>query len=425
MTRFRISLRARVTIAITALGALLSILFAFATIEITETYEHILIEEILSGQAEDYSLRLESHPDATLPQSHRLSGYLLHPDGSGDVPVEFLALNTGINEIEKLDSEGHGIEDEDVHVGVFDTPQGRLFFVIDISDIEQLEVYLEGFLLMVVVLGTAISGWLGWMLAGNTIDPARRLAAAVDALPVRPEPTRLAQSMARDELGRLATAIDAYQARMVEADAAERRFFADASHELRTPVAVVRGAVELMLEDPVADAGAHRRLRRLDRGVGELTDLLDVLLGLVQRRQPEVSTVPATPVLRECIDSLLGSAEAGDVAVEIRQRAELAVPQREAHLIVTCVLRRLLPPGASGVLTLTTDTDGIELDYRATDAAGFDAPAHSALRSDHGLGLTLVGRLASQLGWRIEESGSDSTRRGVRIRVSGAVDISC
>lgn len=61
----------------TVLGALLCLLFTGATVFISEDYEHILVDEILRGQAEDYSLRLTATP--TLPQTHRLSGYLRKP----------------------------------------------------------------------------------------------------------------------------------------------------------------------------------------------------------------------------------------------------------------------------------------------------------------------------------------------------------
>ena len=60
-------LRRRVALALTALGFLLSALFAAATIAVTEDYEHVLASEILRGQAEDYGLRLSNGLPAQLP----------------------------------------------------------------------------------------------------------------------------------------------------------------------------------------------------------------------------------------------------------------------------------------------------------------------------------------------------------------------
>ena len=210
----RLTLRSRITIAYAALGFVLSVLFAMASIYLTEDYETIVVNEILLGQAEDYAERLREQPDLPLPRTHRLSGYLRRPDGSGFVPADVAALVPGIHEIEDASEPGR-------HAGVFDTEAGRLTFVINLNAIEALERYLVGFMLAVIVLGTAAGGWLGALLAGRTIQPVIQLAAAVDALPARPELTRLAILVGEDELGRLAAAIDAYQARLADADAGQ------------------------------------------------------------------------------------------------------------------------------------------------------------------------------------------------------------
>ena len=411
MTR-RLSLRRRVGVAYTLLGFALSVLFAAATIFLTEAYEDILVTEILQGQAQDYAERLAHDAAAPLPRTRRLSGYLRRPDGSGEVPADLFDLPPGVHEAEDENTDGR-------HVGVFDTPQGRLFFVIDLGQIEALERYLNGFLVAVVLLGTAAGGWVGWLLAGNTIEPVRKLAQAVDALPTRPQITSLAHAATDDELGRLAAAIDAYQARLVDADASERAFFADASHELRTPIAVVQGVAEVLLDEPHADPGMRRRLARLERGVGELTDLIDVLFGLARRTAYTPISVDAATLLRDAIAPL--AAANAKLAIHIDANGSLHVPQSQALLVLRGMLRRLLPPTPDGVLRLqATDTE-LVLDYRAHDAAGA-LPAHGS-RSDRGLGLTLVGRFAEHLGWRVEETAVDALHRRVVLHLPAGARI--
>ncbi len=217
------TLRRRIALAYAGLSLMLSLMFAVASIYLSEDYEEIVVNEILLGQAQDYAERLREQPDLTLPRTHRLNGYLRRNDGSGYVPPELADLPPGIHEVEDTTEPGK-------HAGVFDIDAGRLTFVINLDSIVGLERYLLWFTLAVIVFGTATGGWVGWLLAGRTIQPVRRLAAAVDALPSRPQATQLAQLVGDDELGRLARAIDAYQSRLVSADAAERAFFADASH---------------------------------------------------------------------------------------------------------------------------------------------------------------------------------------------------
>jgi signal transduction histidine kinase len=397
------ALRWRVAVAATVLGALLSLGFAVALTKIAEDYEAILIAEILGSEAEDYSLALAANPQMALPRSHRLSGYLRRADGTGEVPTELAALGPG------LYAEQPG-QSADVTIGVYDIAQGRLYFVMDLGDIEALEVHLAWVGVAIILAGTALAAWLGWILAGASLLPVRELAAAVDALPVAPQPTQLGATMGDDELGHVARAIDGYQARLVEADAEERRFFADASHELRTPIAVVRGVSELLADDPAAPAAQRRWLERLDRGMAQLTLLLDVLLGLARGREWPLEPVVLDGLVADCIETLdLADPDALEVALAAPTAWPL--PRHESRLVLQAVLRRLLAHGSRGRLAATASGDELELVF-APAIADAATPALGNQRGDGGGGSTLVSRLAAHLGWRVEYGdGPDGVRR--------------
>ncbi|WP_257385584.1 sensor histidine kinase [Tahibacter caeni] len=403
----RLPLRRRVALAYGILGFCLSLMFAFATTYLTEDYEYIVLAEVLEGQAEEFAARLRADPQAALPRAGQLSGYLRRADGSGAVPSELAALAPGVYEL----------HDGDRHAGVFDTDAGRLYFVIDIGPIEALERHLVGFMVAVVLLGTALSGWAGWMLAGRTIAPVKHLADAVDALPVRPLPTQLAGLVGGDELGRLARAIDAYQARLVAADAAERAFFADASHELRTPIAVVQGAAEVLLDDPAADAGQRRRLVRLERGVGELTDLIAVLLGLARRSVYHAERVDAAQLLADAAASWRAATDPGDLQLAIDADGTLCLPRAEALLVLRGLLRRLAPPPGAGRLALRAGDGWIALAFAAAGAEA--ATPTPVAASDSGAPPTLLGRFIAHLGWQVEQT-VDGDGRHCRIRLPPA-----
>jgi signal transduction histidine kinase len=382
------ALRRRVALAFVALGFVLSMGCAAVVAMVADDYEYVIAAEILRGQSEDYSLRLANGLPAQLPRTHRLSGYLAR-----DVPLRYAGYPPGVHE-----DPARG----DVHVGVFDTSGGRMTFVIDLSDIEQMEQHLHVFLAAMVVLGTALAGWLGWMLAGRALAPLGRLADAVDAMPTRPQATALRDRTSDDELGRLAGAIDAYQARLVDADAREQAFFADASHELRTPVAVVRGAIEVLMDEPQPPA-QEARLRRVERGMGELSDLLEAMLDVARRRPPQLEDVDAAKVLREAGAAAL--ALSPGVTLAVHAAGSLRLAPREARLLLRGVLRHVLPHGAPGTLSLRLDGDALALRFEAAGADPAADPAEStpaATRSDTGSVPALLDRLAQRSGWRIE-----------------------
>jgi signal transduction histidine kinase len=382
------ALRRRVALAFVALGFVLSMGCAAVVAMVADDYEYVIAAEILRGQSEDYSLRLANGLPAQLPRTHRLSGYLAR-----DVPLRYAGYPPGVHE-----DPARG----DVHVGVFDTSGGRMTFVIDLSDIEQMEQHLHVFLAAMVVLGTALAGWLGWMLAGRALAPLGRLADAVDAMPTRPQATALRDRTSDDELGRLAGAIDAYQARLVDADAREQAFFADASHELRTPVAVVRGAIEVLMDEPQPPA-QEARLRRVERGMGELSDLLEARLDVARRRPPQLEDVDAAKFLREAGAAAL--ALSPGVTLAVHAAGSLRLAPREARLLLRGVLRHVLPHGAPGTLSLRLDGDALALRFEAAGADPAADPAEStpaATRSDTGSVPALLDRLAQRSGWRIE-----------------------
>lgn len=405
-------LRTRVTLLYTLMGFVLSVLFASATVFISEEYERVLVEVILSSQVEDYSARLTRQPDLDLPQTSRLSAYLRRRDGSGEVPVELASQPPGIRELHD-DRDG-------VHLAVSDTAAGRLFFTIDLHDVEELERYLTFILLTVVVLGTLASAWLGWLMSGGVIRPVRRLADAVSSLPTQPVATQLGRGLPADELGRLGTAIDDYQARLVSAEETERAFFADASHELRTPISVVRGATELLLEDSDELPALRPRLQRLDRGIRELSELIDALLRLARRR----TSAPERVALREWMMAVLANTDSiknGRVRLVVDKRVgeeheglisddDCLLPVAEAELVLRGIARRLLPPDVTGHLTVAGSRHAIELQFHSSDTQQEVVENFRPRPSDRRLGLTLVGRLAEQLGWRIDDAQTESGR---------------
>ncbi|MBK6334144.1 MAG: hypothetical protein IPF45_11940 [Thermomonas sp.] len=186
------------------------------------------------------------------------------------------------------------------------------------------------------------------------------------------------------------------RARLVEADAHEQAFFADASHELRTPIAVVQGATEVMLDDVGSETDPRRieRLRRLDRGVREMHDLIEMLLVVARRRVPLVEDVDAASFLHEVTGTL--HADGASPAVTVSAGGTLRIPRREALLLLRHAIGKLGWPSSGEALSLRLDEQHLELSTRRPDTT----PA-SAGRSDTGGIGALAQRLAAQIGCRM------------------------
>lgn len=124
--------------------------------------------------------------------------------------------------------------------------------------------------LLIVVAGTS------YWLAGRALAPVETMRRRVAGITVTDLTARVPVPGGRDAVAHLATTMNAMIERLEEASTAQRRFVADASHELRSPLATIRAAHEIVVVHPDTTdwAGTGREVlaevERLDRLVADL-----------------------------------------------------------------------------------------------------------------------------------------------------------
>ena len=124
----------------------------------------------------------------------------------------------------------------------------------------------------------------GWVLSSWALRPVGEMIDELEAITDgRSLHRRLPAPGGRpDELGRLANTLNAMMARLETSFAALRRFVADASHELKTPLTVMRAGVERALTDPRTAPEALGPLDETLQEVRRMTELVDALLTLAR-----------------------------------------------------------------------------------------------------------------------------------------------
>ena len=113
-------------------------------------------------------------------------------------------------------------------------------------------------LLLAIPFALLLAGMGGYFLARKSLAPVAAMASQARGMGAANLHDRLAVVNERDELGQLALAFNQLLQRLETSFEQQRRFMADASHELRTPVAILRGEAEVTLSQPQRSPGEYR-----------------------------------------------------------------------------------------------------------------------------------------------------------------------
>ena len=138
-------------------------------------------------------------------------------------------------------------------------------------------------LYMIIPLALIVAGALGYVLVRQSLAPALAMARQAERIGSAGLDARLVVTNAHDELGELGTVLNQLLGRLQSSFGQQRRFMADASHELRTPIAVVRSAADVALQTEDAPQDALREALATVQGEGRrMTRIVDDLFLLAR-----------------------------------------------------------------------------------------------------------------------------------------------
>jgi signal transduction histidine kinase len=208
--------------------------------------------------------------------------------------------------------------------GVFCNPISRsCILVVDAQEIEKLInaqtlAKLRNFSFKALGVMFVASLGVGWVIAGRVLAPIERITSVAREIQATDLSRRIELGGPEDELRRLADTFDAMLARLDAAFAAQRQFLADASHELRNPLAIIRTNLDVALADPDADPEELRQsLVVIQRASDRMSRLVDDLLALARGQ--------ALSVHSELLDLGAAVADASDELVLTAKRRHITL----------------------------------------------------------------------------------------------------
>lgn len=315
------SIRARLTLWYTSLLTVTLVLLggtAYALLSYSLSHE---VDAALNGVARSLTERAHG-PSAFVPAEvdeafRRFFGFspwnryfqLFDPLGhrdprqpaphSGRLPLSGEALNNAANGISTYETVP-GSEEHPVRVLTMPVMEGgRMVNLVQVG--MSLKSVLETrtrFLLIMAVLfpvGLVLAATGGLLLARRALRPVDRMAEAARRISAEHLAERIGGTGAGDELDRLASTLNEMLGRLDTAFTQVRRFSADASHELQTPLTILKGELEVALRSPRTPEEYQAVLKSALEEIDRIAHLVEGLL-LLARAEAGVLRMDRRPV---------------------------------------------------------------------------------------------------------------------------------
>ncbi|MGD9945381.1 MAG: sensor histidine kinase [Burkholderiaceae bacterium] len=402
--KIRRSLHAQIMYWLTGYAVLLTAAVALHGTLVNEYAEDLVWESLLERELSYYLQRLADDPDY---QWHDTELLQLYGTPARPLPPAVSALTEGVHDDFWLDQ-------RQTVVLVRRVNGADYALALDITKLEahefQLTLYVIGLALALVL---AIAASIAWGLR-RLLRPLSRLADDIGALAPDLAGQRVAvDAKASSELFVIANALNDYLRRQEAFVERERAFNETASHELRTPIAVIAGASELALEQPALPQTARLQVQRVLHTARNAEQLIALLLTLAKdpaRLRASTDQVAVHELLPEVIDDLRHLMQGKALRVVVDELAPCVI-QAPLHIVQAAVgnlLRNAIENSDQGTVHVSLDAGATVI---IRDPGHGMTPeeisriyaqmARGGGREAGGIGLDLLSRLCEHLGWRL------------------------
>ncbi|NYT79101.1 HAMP domain-containing histidine kinase [Alcaligenaceae bacterium] len=417
MTRKSISLR--IYRAILTVSVISMIAMVVTVMLVNEDLESTMLE-VEFAQERDFILMNHTGEDVLQWESPNLAVVFV-PTGKprpAVLPRVFRGLPDNYSEEIELDGETYLITIRTVDTGL-------LYVAKNITHFEKRETLFQLALVFIALIIIALSFLLALLSSRRIVRPLTLLSERISRIPVGANMPRMETDYVDAELNSIATTFNRFLDELESYVRREQSLLSLASHELRTPIAVMSGALDILEVRDQLNPNDRATLKRVRRSCDEMRDNVDILLKLARREQGnqvrEIFDVGSTA--QQVIDDLKVSLHAEDrVTLDVRS----ALTVNSDPTMVRMLLRNLIQNAiqhTKGNIRVTISAGIVEIEDQGT---GLTTTQQAILRGEKnlaadgltlsGLGLYIVTLMAERLGWGLDIAQTDSI--GTRIRLT-------
>lgn len=272
------------------------------------------------------------------------------------------------------------------------------------------------------LVALAVAGATGWLVAGRVLTPIRDVRTAAARISSGDDLGQRIAVSGTDDIAQLARTFNDMLDRVQAAFDGQRRFLDDAGHELRTPITVIRGHLELMGEDRT---DREQTLRLVDDELQRMSRLVDDLILLARSERPDFLMLERVDLADLVIETLAKATALADRAWSIdevpsgtvvadEQRLTQALLQLAENAVAHTEPGQVIAIGGSirqGEIRLRVRDEGrgIPEDEQERIFDRFARGADSRRRPGSGLGLAIVAGIAAAHGGSVTVTSEPDT----------------
>jgi len=387
--------------ALISIAALLSVFFASIVLE------EILIKQAIKQEADHFWENYQQNKKFPLPNTLNLTGYFIESELPPEVQ-ERLPSQPGF----------HEYEDDELVLYITQQQARTLYLLYNRGQVDTLAAYYGLFPLALVLIVLYLSLWLTYRFSKRTISPVSWLARQLDKVDIASgdlSPLKLENFPydADDDIRVLSDAIVNLGERLDAFIEREHNFTRDASHELRSPLTVMRIAVDMLSSEEALSKPVQNTLLRIRRAIADMEELTEAFLLLARESDQALLTdmISVNEVIAEEIDraQLLNTDKQLNITVSSQYMLEVPASGKVLAILFGNLVRNAL---------LYTDQGGVEITIKKASViikdSGKGIPQQhvddifkpyyrggNSVSNGHGVGLTIVKRLSDRFNWPI------------------------
>ncbi len=388
-------------------AGLISIVAVLSIYAARYVLSYVLIERALTEEANHFWNLYTNDSSTNRPNTYNLTGYLYPSD---HVPEYMITLDNGYHQIQ-------GDNGLVTLVYVTSLKDKRLFLEFDNEQVGRL-AFLFGMLpLSIILLIIYLSSWIAYRFSTQAVSPIIQLAKDVEQLDPASEEfsNTIKQNLKfsqNREVTSLADALNGLTERIGQFLERERNFTRDASHELRSPITVIKMACELLLNDEAINDRNRKQIMRIQRNANDMEELIETLLLLARESDHLLSSedISINDIVREEIERAESLLDNKKLKITINETHQLNIkaPDKVLSVMVGNIIRNAFSYTDEGEVNILINQSGLVIEDSGIGMSDkqldniFTAFEREKQRGGYGVGLTIVKMLSDRYNWPIE-----------------------